>query len=43
MSIMYSIFKICIQNNLANTIKYKNKCFFFYIQFEYKMKNMKTE
>ena len=35
-SMMYFIFKLCIQNNLSNIIKCENKCFFFlYIQIQW--------
>ena len=43
---MYSILKLYIQNNLSSTIKYENKCFFFYIysksRIEYRIKKMKS-
>ena len=35
-SMMYFIFKLCIQNNLSNINKCENKCFFFlYIQIQW--------
>ena len=42
---IYSIPKLCIQNNLPNTTKYENKCFFLYLnsKFEYKIKKMKNK
>ena len=42
---MYSIPKLCIQNNLPNTIKYENKYFYLYsnLGFEYRIKKMKSE
>ena len=41
---MYFISKLCIQNNLSNTIKCENKCFYLYSNsgFEYRIKKMKS-
>ena len=41
---MYSIPKLCIQNNLPTAIKYENKCFYLYSNsgFEYRIKKMKS-
>ena len=41
---IYSIPKLCIQNNLPNTIKCENRCFYLYSNsgFEYKIKKMKS-
>ena len=43
--IMYSIPKLCIQNNLANTTKYENEYFFLYSnsRFEYRIQNIKEK
>ena len=38
--IIYSIPKLCIQNNLLNIINYKNKYFFIFIK-EYRIKELK--
>ena len=44
LSMVYFILKLCIQNNLSNTTKCENKCFFFLYSnsgFEYRIKKMK--
>ena len=42
---MNSIPKLCIQNNLPNTLKSKNESFFIYsiLEFEYRKEKMKSE
>ena len=42
LGMIYFIPKLCIQNNLPNTIKCE-KCFFFFFEFEYRIKKMKSE
>ena len=41
---MYFIPKLYIQNNISNTTKYENECFFLYSNsvFEYRIKKMRS-